>query len=89
MFVAFLYILVIYYLQKTSRMDMLEYDMNTISAGDFTCELDITKGMYQEFLENFYEPIGSKINDESGRPYTPALYLKKHLTEEISRILTK
>ena len=38
--------------------------MNTISAGDFTVELDITKSMYEEFLTEFYEPTGSKIKEE-------------------------
>ena len=88
MFVAFFYSLVIYYMQTTTKINMLEYDMNTISAGDFTVELDITKKMYDEFLDNFYEPYGTREKDENGKIYSPALYLKKHLTQEISRILT-
>lgn len=89
MFVAFFYSLVIYYMQKTTQMNMQEYDMNTISAGDFAAELDITKDMYDYFLDNFYEPFGSRLTDECGKIYSPALYLKKHLSDEISRILTK
>lgn len=90
MFIAFIYILIIYYLQKTSRLDQLEYDMNTISAGDFTVELDITKDMYDEFIENFYNPIGSKEREEkSGDLYSPALYLKKYLSQEVGNMLTK
>jgi hypothetical protein len=55
--------------------------MNTISAGDFTVELDITAEMYQDYMENFFEPIGSKQKEEkSGETYSPALYLKKHLS---------
>jgi hypothetical protein len=89
MLIAFLYMMIIYYLQKTSRLDQLEYDMNTISAGDFTVELDITQTMYKEFLSEFYEPTGSKMNEEkSGQIYSPALYLKKYLSEEIGRMLT-
>jgi hypothetical protein len=81
MFIAFIYIFIIYYLQKVSRLDQLEYDMNTISAGDFTVELDITAEMYQDYMENFFEPIGSKQKEEkSGETYSPALYLKKHLS---------
>ena len=38
--------------------------MNTISAGDFTVELDITAEMYQDYMENFFEPIGSKQKEE-------------------------
>jgi preprotein translocase subunit SecG len=42
MFVAFFFILLIYYLQTTSRLDQLEYDINTVSAGDFTVEFNIS-----------------------------------------------
>lgn len=63
--------------------------MNTISAGDFTVELDITKEMYDDYMENFYNPTGSKLTEEkSGEIYSPALYLKKHLSEEVGRMLT-
>lgn len=70
-------------------MDQLEYDMNTISAGDFTVELDITPEMYQDYMDNFYTPIGSKEKEEkSGEFYSPALYLKKYLTKEVGDMLT-
>jgi hypothetical protein len=44
--------------------------------------------MYEDFLENQYEPFGSREKDQNGKIYSPALYLKKYLSEEISRILT-
>jgi hypothetical protein len=38
--------------------------------------------MYEDYLTNFYDPIGSKTKEEkSGEIYSPALYLKKHLSE--------
>jgi hypothetical protein len=71
-------------------LDQKEYDVNTISAGDFTVELDITEEMYQDYLDNFYNPIGSKmVEAKSGETYSPALYLKKYLMEEIGSMLTK
>ena len=33
-------------MQATSKLDQLAYDMNTITAGDFTVELDINRKMY-------------------------------------------
>jgi hypothetical protein len=88
MFVAFFYILMIYYLQKTSRLDQLEYDVNTVSAGDFTVELNISKKMYDFFLDEHYNTVGVKTKEESGDTYSQALYLKKFLTEEIGRMLS-
>jgi len=64
--------------------------MNTISAGDFTVELDITKEMYENYMENFYNPIGKKMKEEkSGEVFSPALYLKHHLSKEVGDMLTK
>ena len=44
--IAFCFINLIYYMQATSKLDQLAFDMNTITAGDFTVELDIDKDMY-------------------------------------------
>ena len=88
MFVAFSFILLIYYLQKTSRLDQLEFDINTVSAGDFTVEINISTAMYNFFLDEHYNTVGVNTKEESGENYSPALYLKKHLSEEISRMLT-
>jgi hypothetical protein len=42
MFVAFVFILVLYYLEQTVKLDQKKYDVNTITASDFTVEFDIT-----------------------------------------------
>jgi hypothetical protein len=63
--------------------------MSTITAGDFTVEMDITSDMYQHFLDQYYEPKGKNMDEEDGNDkYSAALYLKKHLASEINRILT-
>jgi len=41
MFVALFFILTVSYLQKKSKLDLLKYDMRTITASDFTVEFDI------------------------------------------------
>lgn len=86
--VAFIYILVLYYLEKTVKMDKKNFDINTITASDFSVELDISAEMWKHFLTQYYEPIGSKEKEKSGQFYSPALYLKKVLIEDISEILT-
>lgn len=64
--------------------------MNTITAGDFTVEMDISEDMYKYFIKNWYDPKGCELYEEGGNEkYSPALYLKKHLTDEISEMLTK
>ena len=82
--------LFIYGLKSNQRLDQLEQDMSTITAGDFTVELDISKDMYKYYLRQHYEFKGKDLEEEDGggEKYSSALYLKKHLSEEISRILT-
>jgi hypothetical protein len=45
--------------------------------------------MYNHFLDEHYNTVGVKTKEESGEIYSQALYLKKHLSDEVSRILTK
>ena len=89
MFSAFIYSLLIYWLESTSKLDQVKYDLKTITAGDFTVEFDITYEMYENFLEDIYEPTGKFEKDESGENYSPALYLKKYLSERVSEILSE
>lgn len=49
MLVAFLFTLVVYYLQTTSKLDLLQYDISTVTASDYTVEMDITPAMYKDF----------------------------------------
>lgn len=45
--------------------------------------------MFNFFLDEHYNTVGIKTKEESGDIFSQALYLKKHLTEEIGRMLTK
>jgi len=51
MFCAFLFTLLVYYMQSTSKLSLTEYDFSTVTAGDYTVEMDITTKMYDSFLE--------------------------------------
>ena len=90
MFVAFSYMLFIWYIQKSQGLDRLENDMNTVTASDFTVELDISKAMWTKFQEDYYEPklATGNLKEVDGSEMSQALYLKKHLTKEIGRILS-
>jgi hypothetical protein len=46
------------YLMETSKMDEKKYDIATITAADFTIEMDITDEMYENFLFNEYKDHG-------------------------------
>jgi hypothetical protein len=78
--IAFFFIVLIYYMQRTSKLDQLSYDMNTITAGDFTVELDINKTQWKKFIDEEY-------TDEIKKEYSPALYFKRYLKTEIEKIV--
>ena len=46
--------------------------------------------MWKHYLRQYYEPKGANLDEEDGNDkYSRALYLKKHLVDELGRILTK
>lgn len=51
--------------------------------------MDINEEMYEYFIKTEYDPTGCNLVEEGGNDtYSPALYLKKHLSDQISEILT-
>ena len=54
MFVSFLFSQLIFYLQQTSKLDAIKFDIETITASDFTVEYEISKDMYLDFECNEY-----------------------------------
>ena len=78
-------------MQSISKLEQKTYDMNTITAADFTVEFDITPAMWDEF-----------INGKDGKPgeYTAnteykeaglseARAFKRELKKDVEREITK
>jgi hypothetical protein len=82
MFVAFSFIMLIWYMQTTSKLQKAAYDMNTITAGDFTVEYDISAEIYDYFLKEKFD------KDEATKGEAPAFQLKHLLKEEVAAILS-
>jgi len=81
--IAFCFINLIYYMQTASKLDQLAFDLKTITAGDFTVELDITRDMFETFKQEEYDnqpDIASK--------FTRGLALKRFLMRKISSLLS-
>jgi hypothetical protein len=79
-------------------MNLIRYDISTITASDFTVELDISPKAYLDFLENEYDPKGkgksagkdivAKNTEENKEQYySPAYYLKYYLKTKVESIL--
>lgn len=82
-FIAFCFGALIYYMKKTSKLDQLNYDMNTITAGDFTVEMDITDSQYGMFLGLRDENKDNKFERRSiGMDFRE--FIKKHIEDELT-----
>jgi hypothetical protein len=49
-FAMSVYILAVYYLQYTAKLDYAKWDISTTTAADFTAEMTITDEMWNELL---------------------------------------
>ncbi len=67
-FVALLFLLAIYYNEKTCMLDYKLWDVDTVTVGDFTVETAISRRMWEEFQPQ----TENKIAD-----------FEKHLREEV------
>ena len=48
------YSLLIYYMQKTATLDTRLFDLETVTASDYTVELDLTPQMYNDYKANVW-----------------------------------
>lgn len=91
MFVSFLFSQLIFYLQQTSKLDAIKFDIETITASDFTVEYEISKEMYEEFECTVYPTYEKQQEVRDGQPtgnnYSKGLALKKYLVDEIQKLL--
>lgn len=61
----------------------MEWDISTVTAGDYTLEFDIPATAYWNWYTNVYKASGGEC--EQG--YAPALSLKRHMIGQIEEIL--
>jgi len=66
-------------------MKQIDWDMSTITAGDYSVEFQIPREAYDDWKNEYY----LHQNGYKERGYSPALALKEHMSEEIGRIMDK
>lgn len=70
-----------YYIQAYNKILLIEWDLRTITAGDYTVELEINEEMYDYWYANHY------FNDKS-QGISTGESLKKCIIENLEHILT-
>lgn len=77
--IAYLFTISLRHLYQGDKIRQLEWDMATITAGDYTVELKIDKSHYLRWKESVYKRPGGDFENK----VSPAMSLKNHLIEEI------
>lgn len=76
--IAMLFTVMIRYLYQGGKITQLEWDVSTITAGDYTVEFMIDESSYKTWLEQKYK-------NRAGDDYSPALALKEEMITEIQK----
>ena len=69
MFVALFFVSYIDFMRSVFKSTAVEWDVKTITAGDYSVEFKITRQMWANFLNTFYNPTDLKPKLEQFRIY--------------------
>ncbi len=81
--ISFLFTVSIRSMYQGGKIQQIEWDMSTVTAGDYSVELPISKQAYEAWKANDYRKPGGDFENQ----IAPATSLKKQLKEEIEKSL--
>lgn len=73
----------IYYLKKNSKIKNLEWDVSTITAGDYTVEYKFVEGTYDHFYNHQY------LAHDKSKGISIGESLKNYLIKEFEALLNR
>ena len=68
MFVALFIVNFLDYIKKVQQNNYVEWDVKTVTAGDFTIEFDVDPGFFNDYKRNFKDAWVAK-NAAEGRTF--------------------
>lgn len=80
-FLVCVYLITIYYFKRISKLKQLDWDIQTITPGDYTLQMEITDKAYDWFLTNIYPR-------DKNRGLSIGESLKAYMKSELEKILT-
>ena len=83
--VCFLFTISIHMLYQGGKIKLLEWDIATITAGDYTVEFHIHPDGYRFWYNHEYRKAGGDYEKD----VSPGLSLKKYIINEVEGVLTK
>ena len=79
-FIALFNVIFIDYLRNVFKNQFIEWDVKTITAGDYSVEVNIDREMYENYIQEFGENPQGKSTIEGFRDYIVTT-LEDRLTE--------
>ena len=67
------------------RINIVEWDMNIVTANDYSVELPIDKDGYNDWFENKFHGEGGDYS----KNVSPGLSLKRHIMQVVEDVLTE
>jgi hypothetical protein len=68
-FISLFFVVFIDYIKSVFKNAFIEWDVKTITAGDYSCELDIPNDMWDTFLKEKYDVMSGKTKIACFRDY--------------------
>lgn len=84
-FIAYLFTIMLRHLFQGGKIQQLEWDMSTITAGDYTVEFPIGSDNYRRWYDQEYRKPGGDFEQQ----ISPALSLKKYICSVVATELTQ
>jgi len=80
-FICLFFVVFVDYMSSVFKNAFVEWDVKTITAGDYSCEVNITKNMWDTFCNEHYNNLSGKTKIVSFRDY-----FKSELEERLTRL---
>ena len=83
--ISLLFVINLSSLYKGGKIQQLEWDISTVTAGDYSVEFEIPRTNYEQWYNREYQKSGG----EKDQGYSPALSLKRHLIDKIEQAMNE
>lgn len=77
---ALLFYVYVRFASNSSHIQALEFDLDTVTAQDYSIEFQINKEVYEAWKDQYFDPNGKEA---------PAMALKRHMQAKIENLLVK
>lgn len=86
-FIALLVVNFLDYIKKVQENNYVEWDVKTITSGDFTIEFDITKALYEDYVEKEHQGWVNARAEEGQTPPTVVAGFQGWIQHEMEKRL--